>query len=140
MQTIGYSAFSECSGLIGALVIPDSVTYIGQSAFYGCTGLTALVIGCSANIESDAFSQVEFSSILNIGTTTITDNMGVNPSIVKDSLVTAGTIQAISNKSGGDSSGSNNGMTNTILRLIPLFAMLGVLIGFAVPLVSNRFE
>ena len=40
VTSIGSSAFFGCSGLTGDLVIPNSVTWIGSSAFYGCSGLT----------------------------------------------------------------------------------------------------
>ncbi|MBR5984123.1 MAG: leucine-rich repeat protein [Bacteroidales bacterium] len=49
-------AFSGCSGLTGSLTIPNSVTNIGNSAFYGCSGLTSLTVGNSVeNIGSSAF-------------------------------------------------------------------------------------
>lgn len=37
-------AFSGCSGLTGTLVIPNSVTHIGMSAFDGCSGFTGTVV------------------------------------------------------------------------------------------------
>jgi hypothetical protein len=37
---IGDWAFYECSGLMGNLIIGDSVITIGEGAFYGCSGLT----------------------------------------------------------------------------------------------------
>ena len=57
VTTIGGSAFSGCSGLTGDLVIPNSVTTIGSSAFYGCGGFTGdLTIPNSVtSIGSSAF-------------------------------------------------------------------------------------
>ena len=78
VTSIGYSAFSNCSGLtemtipdsvtsISALAfyncsgltevtIPNSVTSIGYSAFYGCRGLTEVTIGNSVtSIGDNAF-------------------------------------------------------------------------------------
>ena len=40
---IGDSAFYSCTGLTG-ITIPDSVVYIGGFAFYDCTGLTSVAI------------------------------------------------------------------------------------------------
>ena len=40
VTTIGDGAFYECSGLTGSLTIPNSVTTIGYSAFCNCSGLT----------------------------------------------------------------------------------------------------
>ncbi|MBM6938895.1 leucine-rich repeat domain-containing protein [Pseudoflavonifractor phocaeensis] len=41
--TIGYSAFSDCTGLT-SVTIPDSVKEIGHFAFSNCTGLTSVTI------------------------------------------------------------------------------------------------
>ena len=51
VTSIGYSAFSNCSGLT-SVTIGNSVTSIGDSAFYGCSGLTKLIWNaknCSSN-------------------------------------------------------------------------------------------
>ncbi len=55
---IGWSAFRYCTGFTGDLVIPNSVTTIGGSAFSGCTGFTGnLVIPNSVTtIGGSAFS------------------------------------------------------------------------------------
>ena len=44
VTSIGDFAFSNCSGLT-SVTIPDSVTSIGSSAFSGCGGLTSVTIG-----------------------------------------------------------------------------------------------
>ncbi len=53
---IGESAFYGCTGLT-SVSIPNSVTSIGESAFYGCTGLTSVNIPNSVtSIGESAFS------------------------------------------------------------------------------------
>lgn len=42
LTTIGNSAFYECTGLIGALITPTSLETIGEGAFEKCSGLTGL--------------------------------------------------------------------------------------------------
>lgn len=58
VQNIPDHAFHGCSSLTGDLVIPNTVTAIGQSAFVGCTGFTGnLVIGNSVTtIRNNAFN------------------------------------------------------------------------------------
>ena len=46
VTNIGDHAFDGCTGLT-SINIPDSVTKIGENAFYGCTGLTSVNIGNS---------------------------------------------------------------------------------------------
>ena len=44
VTSIGYSAFYNCSGLTGNLVIPNSVTTIGKFAFSFCSGFTGNLV------------------------------------------------------------------------------------------------
>ena len=55
VTSIGNSAFYGCTG-ITSIEIPNSVTSIGNSAFYGCTGITSIEIPNSVtSIDSEAF-------------------------------------------------------------------------------------
>ena len=67
VTTIGNDAFYDCSGLT-SLTIPNSVTTIGNDAFYDCSGLTSLTIGNSVTtIGDDAFSGCSGLTSLTIG-------------------------------------------------------------------------
>ena len=56
VTSIGESAFRDCTGLT-SITIPNSVTSIGESAFSGCWGLTSITIPNSVtSIGEGAFS------------------------------------------------------------------------------------
>ncbi|MDR0502003.1 MAG: leucine-rich repeat domain-containing protein [Treponema sp.] len=54
VTSIGQYAFYNCRGLT-SITIPSGVTSIGSSAFYDCRGLTSVTLGAisSANFSSD---------------------------------------------------------------------------------------
>ena len=68
---IGDDAFYNCVGLT-KVVIPNSVTSLGYSAFYNCSGLTDLTVGNSLNKISD-----QFNGCTSLKSLTLAD--GVNP-------------------------------------------------------------
>jgi hypothetical protein len=53
VTTIGQWAFYNCTSLT-TIVIPDSVTTIGQWAFRNCTSLTTASIPSGATLEKDS--------------------------------------------------------------------------------------
>lgn len=67
VTNIGNYAFHGCSGLT-SVNIPNSVTNIGNGAFYGCRGLTSVNIGNSVtSIGSSAFYGCSGLTSVNIG-------------------------------------------------------------------------
>ena len=66
VTTLGDYAFYGCSGLT-AITILGSVTSIGSSAFYGCSGLTAITIpGSVTSIGDKAFEGCRGLTAINI--------------------------------------------------------------------------
>ena len=67
VTSIGYGAFSGCSGLT-SVTIPDSVTSIGGWAFNGCSGLTSVTIPDSVtSIGECAFNDCSELTNVTIG-------------------------------------------------------------------------
>ena len=67
ITSIGNGAFEYCSGLT-SVTIPNSVTSIGDVAFYGCSGLTIVTIGNSVtSIGISAFYDCSGLTSVTIG-------------------------------------------------------------------------
>ena len=67
VTSIGNSAFYDCTGLT-SITIPNSVTSIGNSAFYNCSGLTSITIPNSVtSIEDWAFRECSGLTSVTIG-------------------------------------------------------------------------
>ena len=65
VDSIGHNAFLDCSGLTGDIVIPDTVTEIGDNAFAGCYFTGALTLSDSlVTIGEYAFYECGFTGQL----------------------------------------------------------------------------
>ena len=96
VTTIGNTAFSGCSGLIGVFEIPNSVTSVGDYAFALCSGLTSITLPSSlTTIGDSAFSGcTSLTSITIKATTPPTLGSSAIPSNVKNIYVPAASVKA----------------------------------------------
>ena len=62
---ISYDAFYHCTGIVGELIIPDSVEALPYGVFCSCVGITHLVLGKSLNYMSAlAFENTNIETIM----------------------------------------------------------------------------
>ena len=87
VTVIGDRAFSKCNDTLKSVTIPDSVTTIGESAFYFCTSLKNITIPNSVTtIGAGAFS---FSGLTEIYIPDSVTDIGVGTFAYCQSLTTA---------------------------------------------------
>ena len=122
VKVIGDDAFSDCLWILKNVVISDSVTSIGDKAFFNCLGLKSLVIGNNVTtINSNAFAVCQ----------------NLKSVIVPDSVTTIGSF-AFNNCSGITSVIIGNGVTNIEERaFFACTSLTGVNIGSSVESIGD---
>ncbi|WP_187615272.1 leucine-rich repeat domain-containing protein [Treponema phagedenis] len=112
--SIGNGAFNGCSG-ITALTLPASITSIGHQAFYGCSGITALTLPASiTSIGHQAFygcSGITGSLTLPDSLTSIGDRAFSNCSGITGSLTLPDSLTAIGDWAFSGCSGITGSLT-----------------------------
>ena len=109
LETIGANTFSGCTGLTGALVLPDSVKNVYWYAFKGCTGITSVTFG---------------NSLKYLGVGSFSGCTGLTGALVLPDSLT--TIEASNNSHANDGAFANcSGLTSVTfsnsLEIIPAY-------------------
>ena len=70
VEVIPYRAFQNCNNVTGELVIPNSVTYIGEYAFNNCQSFTSITIPEGiTSIEQGTFAHCSSAETINLPST-----------------------------------------------------------------------
>lgn len=87
LKSIGYAAFAECT-LLNTVVVPDSVTSLGQSFLSGCEKVESLTVPfIGLELNDSYYLGIFFASSLSDSTTAATANKSV-PSALKSLTIT----------------------------------------------------
>ena len=115
VTSIGENAFNSCTGFPGALNIPNSVNTIGNGAFYGCNGFSSLNIGSSVtSIGENAFYGCSgFTGSLNVpnSVTTISNSAFYGCSGFTSSLNIGNAVTTIGENAFNGCSGFTGSLT-----------------------------
>ncbi|MDR1592159.1 MAG: leucine-rich repeat domain-containing protein, partial [Prevotellaceae bacterium] len=131
---IGNEAFYNCSGLTGALTIPNSVTSIGYEAFRDCSGLTGIDVATGnlhySSLDGVLFNEVQdtliqypggkaSSYIIPESVKTIGDNAFRNCSGLTGTLTIGNSVTSIGNLAFSGCSGFNGTLTigNSVISI-----------------------
>ena len=87
VTSIGEDAFRNCSGLT-SVTIPDSVTSIGRYAFYGCSSLESITLPF-VGAAKDGTEDTHFGYIF--GASHYSSNEDYVPASLKEVIITGGT-------------------------------------------------